>query len=151
VEAKIGLFCSDTRRFTPLLTAKATRDEPARVIITGSVAGIGIGTVGDNATPSYSASKAAAIHIAKNLAVELGPRNILTNAIAPGFYPSKMASGLIELKGGLKEIEEYSPNGRLGKPEDIAGLVVFLGSRAASHLNGAVITSDGGSHLKGRL
>ena len=138
-------------RFTPLLTVKASRAEPSRVIITASVAGIGIGTVGDNATPSYSASKAAAIHIAKNLAVELGPRNVLTNAIAPGFYPSKMASGLIELKGGLKEIEEYSPNGRLGKPEDIAGLVVFLGSRAASHLNGAVITTDGGSHLKGRL
>ncbi|KAJ5676804.1 uncharacterized protein N7477_002437 [Penicillium maclennaniae] len=139
------------QKFTPLLTVKASRAEPSRVIITASVAGIGIGTVGENATPSYSASKAAAIHIAKNLAVELGPRNILTNAIAPGFYPSKMASGLIEKKGGLKEIEEYSPNGRLGKPEDIAGLVVFLGSRAASHLNGAVITTDGGSHLKGRL
>ena len=121
------------------------------MIITASVAGIGIGTVGDNATPSYSASKAAAIHIAKNLAVELGPRHVLTNAIAPGFYPSKMASGLIESKGGMKEMEEYSPNGRLGKPEDIAGLVVFLGSRASSHLNGAVITSDGGAVLKGRL
>ncbi|KAJ5578466.1 uncharacterized protein N7459_007430 [Penicillium hispanicum] len=139
------------QKFTPLLTARATLEEPSRVVITASVAGIGIGTVGENATPSYSASKAAAIHLAKNLAVELGPRHVLTNAIAPGFYPSKMASGLIELKGGLKQLEEYSPNGRLGRPEDIAGLVVFLGSRASSHLNGAVITTDGGAVLKGRL
>lgn len=138
-------------RFAPLLTAKATGDETSRVIITGSVAGIGIGTIGENATPGYSTSKAAVIHLAKNLAVELGPRHILTNAIAPGFYPSKMASGLIELKGGFKQLEEYSPNGRLGRPEDIAGLVVFLSSRAASHLNGAVIATDGGAVLKGRL
>lgn len=121
------------------------------MIITASVAGIGIGTLGDNATPSYSASKAAAIHLAKNLAVELGPRHILTNAIAPGFYLSKMARGLIELKGGEKQLAEYSPNGRLGRPEDIAGLVVFLGSRASSHLNGTVIATDGGAVLKGRL
>ncbi|KAJ5490983.1 Rhamnolipids biosynthesis 3-oxoacyl- reductase [Penicillium diatomitis] len=139
------------QKLAPLLQAKATLEDPSRVIITASVAGIGIGSVGENATPSYSASKAAAIHLAKNLAVELGPRHILTNAIAPGFYPSKMASGLINAKGGMKQMEEYSPNGRLGRPEDIAGLVVFLGSRAASHLNGAVIATDGGAVLKGRL
>lgn len=138
-------------RLAPLLTVKASVDEPSRVIITASVAGIGVGSIGENATPSYSASKAAAIHLAKNLAVELGPRHIITNAIAPGFYPSKMATGLINAKGGMKHLEEFSPNGRLGRPEDIAGLVVFLGSRASSHLNGAVITTDGGAVLKGRL
>ncbi|KAJ5292028.1 hypothetical protein N7478_001279 [Penicillium angulare] len=136
------------QKLTTLLTAKATLEDPSRVIITASVAGIGIGNTGENATPSYSVSKAAAIHLAKNLAIELGPRHIMTNAIAPGFFPSKMATGLIELKGGLKELETQSPNGRLGKPEDVAGLVVFLSSRAASHLNGAVIATDGGSVLK---
>ncbi|KAB8222732.1 hypothetical protein BDV33DRAFT_55637 [Aspergillus novoparasiticus] len=139
------------QKFAPLLTVKATRDEPSRVIVTGSVAGLGVGSLGENATFSYSASKAAVIHLTKNLAVELGPRHILCNAIAPGFFPSKMADGLISLQGGLKALEDYSPNKRLGKPEDIAGLVVFLGSRASSHLNGAVITTDGGSHLKGKL
>ncbi|KAE8324628.1 hypothetical protein BDV39DRAFT_117767 [Aspergillus sergii] len=139
------------QKFAPLLTVKATRDEPSRVIVTGSVAGLGVGSLGENATFSYSASKAAVIHLTKNLAVELGPRHILCNAIAPGFFPSKMADGLINLQGGLKALEDYSPNKRLGKPEDIAGLVVFLGSRASSHLNGAVITTDGGSHLKGKL
>lgn len=134
-------------RFTPLLTASATLESPSRVIVTGSVAGIGIGSLGENATFSYSTSKAAVIHLTKNLAVELGPRHILCNAVAPGFYPSKMASGLIEAQGGTKLLEESSPNGRLGRPEDIAGLVVFLASRAASHLNGAVIVSDGGNVL----
>lgn len=139
------------QKFFPLLTAKASRDEPGRVIITGSVAGITLGSLGKNASFSYSASKAAVLHLTRNLAVELGPRHVLCNAIAPGLYPSKMANGLIELQGGMKDLEESSPNKRLGKPEDIAGLVVFLASRAASHLNGSVITTDGGAHLKGRM
>ncbi|THC88105.1 hypothetical protein EYZ11_012444 [Aspergillus tanneri] len=62
-----------------------------------------------------------------------------------------MADALISLQGGIKVLEEKSPNKRVGRPEDIAGLVVFLSSRAASHLNGAVLITDGGAHLKGRL
>jgi NAD(P)-dependent dehydrogenase (short-subunit alcohol dehydrogenase family) len=103
--------------------------------------------LGANATFGYSASKAAVIHLAKNLAVELGPRHILVNAIAPGFFPSKMASGLIEKTGGTKLLAAKNPSKRLGKAEDIAGLVVFLSSRASSHVNGAVITVDGGEML----
>jgi NAD(P)-dependent dehydrogenase (short-subunit alcohol dehydrogenase family) len=136
-------------RFTPLLEAKATQQNPSRVVITASVAGIGIGTTGENGTFAYSASKAAAISLTKTLAVELGPRNILTNAVAPGFFPSKMASGLMDIHGGPEVLGKQSPNGRVGKPEDIAGLVVFLSSRAASHLNGAVIPTDGGRLLAG--
>jgi len=140
------------QKFEPLLSKKASTSNPSRVIITASVAGIGVGTVGENGTYAYSASKAAALHLAKNLAVELGPRGIITNAIAPGFYPTKMASGLLELQGGQDALTAEVPNRRLGYPEDIAGLVVFLSSRAASHINGAVITTDGGAILaKGRL
>lgn len=84
------------------------------------------------------------VDLAKNLAVELGPRHILVNAIAPGFFPSKMASGLISLTGGEEQLAASNPSKRLGKPEDIAGLVVFLSSRASSHINGATITVDGG-------
>lgn len=62
-----------------------------------------------------------------------------------------MASGLIEKQGGLKALEEESPNKRLGRPEDIAGAVVYLASRAGSHLNGATIVLDGGSVLKNKL
>ncbi|KAH8432225.1 oxidoreductase, short-chain dehydrogenase/reductase family [Aspergillus melleus] len=139
------------QKFAPLLSVKATKEDSSRVLITGSVAGLIPGTLGENATFSYSASKSAVLHLAKNLALELGPRYISVNAIAPGFYPSKMANGLIEKQGGLSALEDQSPNKRLGRPEDIAGLVVFLASRAGAHLNGAVVATDGGSHLKGRL
>jgi len=127
-----------------MLQKQATIADPSRVIITASVAGIGVGTLGENATFGYSASKAAVIHLAKNLAVELGPRSILVNAIAPGFFPSKMANGLIGLTGGAESLAAHNPSRRLGEPEDIAGVCVFLSSRAASHINGAVITIDGG-------
>lgn len=131
-------------RFAPLLQQNGTTEDPSRVIITASVAGIGIGTLGKQATFGYSASKAAVIHLARNLAVELGPRHILVNAIAPGFFPSKMASGLMEMSGGVESLSKKNPSQRLGKPEDIAGLVVFLSSRASAHVNGATITVDGG-------
>ncbi|KAL2432663.1 Rhamnolipids biosynthesis 3-oxoacyl-[acyl-carrier-protein] reductase [Exophiala dermatitidis] len=140
------------QKFEPLLRKRATTAKPSVVLVTGSVAGLGVGSLGKNATFAYSASKAAVIHLAKNLAVELGPRGIITNAIAPGFYPTKMASGLMELQGGQAALAAEVPNRRLGHPEDIAGLVVFLASRAASHINGAVITTDGGSLLsRGKL
>ncbi len=107
---------------------------------------------GKNGTYGYSASKAAVIHLTKNLAVELGPRHILCNAIAPGFFPSKIANGLIAASGGEEAMAKDVPDQRLGRPEDIAGTVVYLASRAAGHVNGAVITIDGGSVLsRGRL
>lgn len=91
-------------------------------------------------------------HLTKNLAVELGPRHVLVNAIAPGFFPSKMANGLMELTGGAEALASMNPSRRLGEPEDIAGTVVFLASRAGGHVNGAVVTIDGGEHLsKGKL
>lgn len=140
------------QKFRPLLEKNATQTNPSKIIITASVTGLGLGTLGKNATYAYSASKAAAIHLAKNLAVDLGARGITTNAIAPGFYPTKMTTGLLDMEGGQAAKAADVPNGRLGLPEDIAGLVVFLSSRAANHINGAVITTDGGVILaKGRL
>lgn len=135
------------QKLEPLLVKNATLANPSRIITTASVAGLGVGTLGENATYAYSASKAAVIHLTKNLAVDLGPRGIICNAIAPGFYATKMASGLMELQGGISLLAKETPNQRVGKPEDIAGLVVFLSSRASSHLNGAVITTDGGAML----
>ncbi|KAH8815848.1 hypothetical protein F5884DRAFT_196023 [Xylogone sp. PMI_703] len=132
------------RLFAPLLQKNATIEDPSRVIITASVAGLGVGTLGKNATFGYSASKAAVLHLGRNLAIDLGPRGILVNSIAPGFFPSKMANGLIELTGGVEQHAAQNPNRRIGKPEDIAGTVVFLCSRAASHINGVTIPIDGG-------
>jgi NAD(P)-dependent dehydrogenase (short-subunit alcohol dehydrogenase family) len=131
-------------RFAPLLRKQATKEDPSRIVITASIAGIGIGSLGENATFGYSASKAAALHLARNLAVELGPQHILTTAIAPGFFPSKMANGLMEMSGGAEALAKQNPNQRLGMPEDIAGTVVYLCSRAGSHVNGGHIVLDGG-------
>ncbi|OQO05766.1 hypothetical protein B0A48_09860 [Cryoendolithus antarcticus] len=141
-----------TQKFAPLLQKRASVNDPSRVVITSSVAGLGPGTLGEHGTYGYSASKAAVLHLGKNLAVELGPRGIIVNSICPGFFPTKMASGLMELTGGTKALAEATPNQRLGTPEDFAGTVVYLCSRAGGHANGAHIVLDGGSILsRGRL
>jgi len=133
------------QRFAPLLEARATHADPSHVVVTGSVTGVGIGNVGDAfATYGYSASKAAVMHLARNLAVELGPRHILVNSIAPGLFPSKMTNELLEVSGGADSHGKQSPNGRLGHPEDVAGVVVFLCSRASNHVNGDTVVIDGG-------
>ncbi|KAL2254997.1 hypothetical protein VTK26DRAFT_4401 [Humicola hyalothermophila] len=133
------------REFAPLLRRRATADDPSRVVITASTAGLGVGTLGKQATFGYSASKAAVIHLGRNLAVELGPRHITVNSICPGFFPSKMSNGLLEMAGGADKIGQGNPMGRLGRAEDIAGVVVYLTSRAGSHVNGATIAIDGGA------
>lgn len=133
------------QKFAPLLQRRATQEDPSRVIITASTAGLGVGTLGRQATFGYSASKAAVLHLGRNLALDLGPRHILVNSICPGFFPTKMASGLLELTGGLEKHAESNPTRRLGRPEDIAGVVVYLASRAGSHVNAATIEIDGGA------
>jgi NAD(P)-dependent dehydrogenase (short-subunit alcohol dehydrogenase family) len=118
------------------------------VIVTGSVAGIEIGEVlGSHGSYGYSASKAAVLHLARNLAIELGPRSILVNSIAPGFFPSKLANVAIASSGGIEELGKQNPNGRIGQPEDIAGAVVFLCSRAASHITAETLVIDGGKMI----
>ncbi|KAI4712024.1 hypothetical protein J4E89_003470 [Alternaria sp. Ai002NY15] len=138
-----GVFFT-IQKLTPLLTKSATVQDPSRVIVTGSVAGIGVGSLGETGSWSYSASKAAVLHLARNLAVELGPKHILVNGIAPGFFMSKMAGVLMEKAGGEDALGKTNPNGRVGKPEDIAAAVVYLSSRAGGHVNGDTIVLDGG-------
>lgn len=139
-----GVF-NTIRLFTPLLQKRASVADPSRVIITASVAGLGVGTLGRQGTYGYSASKAAVIHLGRNLAVELGPRHIAVNSICPGFFPSKMSNGLLEIAGGKDTIAQANPMKRLGQPEDIAGAVVYLCSRAGGHVNGAALEIDGGA------
>jgi NAD(P)-dependent dehydrogenase (short-subunit alcohol dehydrogenase family) len=129
-----------TRALTPLLNAGATDDDPARVINTGSVDGIVAPERGrDNF--SYSASKAAVHMLTRHLAGELAPR-ILVNAIAPGLFESKMTKTL--LSAGPDAVGAGMPLGRIGAPDDMAGIAVFLASRASAYVTGAVIPVDGG-------
>ncbi|CAN9203904.1 unnamed protein product [Alternaria alternata] len=135
------------RLFAPLLERAGTRQSPSRIIIVSSTAGTTVPHVGEHGTIMYSISKAAAHHLSRQLAVELGPRNITTNTVAPGFFPSKLANGLIEMLGGQEELEENNPRKRLGEPEDIAGVMVFLCSPAGAYINGEDIAVDGGMRL----
>lgn len=138
---------------TPILSAAGSLADPSRIIIVGAGAGLTVplGSSGQHSIIAYGVSKAAAHHLTRYLAVELGPRHITANAIAPGFFPSKLANGLIDIMGGLETMGRRNLLGRTGVPEDIAGLMVFLTSRAGSWVNGAVIEVDGGSHLGSRV
>ena len=130
-----------TRALVPLLNAAATEGDPARVINTGSIDGFFVPEKGrDNF--SYSASKAAVHMLTKHLAGELAPR-ILVNAIAPGLFESRMTKEL--LRPGAEAVGEFLPLGRIGQPDDIAGISVFLASRASTYITGAVIPVDGGA------
>jgi NAD(P)-dependent dehydrogenase (short-subunit alcohol dehydrogenase family) len=128
-----GIF-NLVRLSVPLLSNAGTPEDPARVVVVSSTAGTNVPHVGDHGTIMYSVSKAAAHHLARNLAVELGPRNITTNTVAPGFFPSKLAKGLIDILGGDEGLKKDNPRGRLGEPEDIAGVMVFLCSRAGAYV-----------------
>ncbi|KAI5924664.1 hypothetical protein F4810DRAFT_709246 [Camillea tinctor] len=139
-----GVFLT-VQRLYPLLAKRATAADPSRVIITASVSGLAVGTLGHQATYGYSASKAAAIHLGRNLALELAPRHIRVNSICPGFFPTKMAKGLLEMTGGLDKHAAANPTGRLGIPDDIAGAVVYLASRAGAYVNGVALELDGGA------
>ncbi|KAF7551335.1 hypothetical protein G7Z17_g5109 [Cylindrodendrum hubeiense] len=140
------------QKSVPLMEASASKHDPSRVLIISSTAGTNVPHVGDHGTIMYSTSKAAVNHLGRNLAVELGPRNITTNIIAPGFFPSKLAQGLINNLGGIEELSKDNPVGRLGEAEDIAGVAVFLCSRAGGYVNGVDIAVDGAARLSaGRL
>lgn len=128
-----------TRAFLPLLEAAATDDDPARVVNVGSIDGLHAPTL---PTYSYSASKAGVHHLTRVLAKELGPRRITVNAVAPGPFESKMMAATLAARGD--EIAASSPLGRIGRPDDMAGVVVYLASRAGAYVTGAVIPVDGG-------
>jgi NAD(P)-dependent dehydrogenase (short-subunit alcohol dehydrogenase family) len=111
------------------------------VINIGSVDGIRA-PVMDNY--SYSASKAAVHQLTRHLAKRLASEHVTVNAIAPGPFESKMTAFLLEDPDGRAGVEQMVPLGRIGRPEDAAGLVQFLASRAGSYLTGTVIPLDGG-------
>jgi NAD(P)-dependent dehydrogenase (short-subunit alcohol dehydrogenase family) len=128
-----------TRAFLPLLEEAADPDDPARVVNVGSIDGLHVPPMH---TYSYSASKAALHHLTRVLARELGPRHITVNAVAPGPFESKMMAETLRAFG--PQIAERAPLRRIGRPDDMAGAVVYLTSRAGAYVTGAVIPVDGG-------
>ncbi len=128
-----------TRAFLPMLEAAGTPDDPARVINVGSIDGLRVPSLPNY---SYSASKAGLHHLTRVLARELGPRQITVNAVAPGPFESKMMAATLRASGD--EIAAMAPLRRIGRPDDMAGVAVYLASRAGSYVTGAVIPVDGG-------
>jgi NAD(P)-dependent dehydrogenase (short-subunit alcohol dehydrogenase family) len=128
-----------TRAFLPLLEEAGTHEDPARVVNVGSIDGLHVPPMH---TYSYSSSKAALHHLTRVLAKELGPRRITVNAVAPGPFESKMMHATLETFG--KEIAARSPLGRIGRADDMAGVVVYLTSRAGAYVTGSVLAVDGG-------
>ena len=135
-----------TQRLLPSLRNAAKKENPSRIVNIGSVDGIKTG--GFDAF-AYGPSKAALHHLTRILAASLIKENIIVNAIAPGPFPTWMLSTGVGF-GGKTDVDwgvvgEQNPSGRVGNMEDIAGLAIFLCSRASAYTVGQTITCDGGA------
>ena len=128
-----------TQRLGKLLEAAGSTDNYARVINIGSIDGM---HTSDLETYSYAASKAGVLHLTRMMAKNLAKKHIAVNAIAPGYFPSKMTAGIPEefSEASLKE----TPMQRKGRPEDMAGVAIYLASKASDFVCGSVIAVDGG-------
>jgi NAD(P)-dependent dehydrogenase (short-subunit alcohol dehydrogenase family) len=115
------------------------------VIIVSSIGGLkGSGTLG-----AYGISKAADMQLARNLAIEWGPHNVRANCIAPGLIKTDFARALWENPDLRHRYETQTPLRRIGDPEDIGGIAVFLASRAGAFVTGQTIVADGGVTIVG--
>ena len=113
------------------------------IINISSVAGLVGGHPDYMQTVGYNSSKGAIISMTRDLATSWAQRNITVNAIAPGWFPTRMSRGLIEKFE--EEMLANIPLGRFGAPEDLKGVVIFLASPAASYVTGQTIVVDGGA------
>jgi NAD(P)-dependent dehydrogenase (short-subunit alcohol dehydrogenase family) len=125
----------------PALRAAANAVDPARVINIGSIDGLRTPSVENY---SYSASKAAVHMLTRHLAKRLAAEHITVNAIAPGPFESRMMAWALDDPESREMIEQTVPLGRIGRADDVAGVTLFLASRAGAYLTGAVIPLDGG-------
>lgn len=130
-----------TTALLPRLRAGATPDDPARVITVGSVDGLRVPSVENY---PYSATKAGAHMLTRHLARRLAADHITVNAIAPGPFESKMMAFALDDPATRTLVAESVPLGRIGRPEDMAGIAIFLASRAGAYLTGTIIPVDGG-------
>jgi NAD(P)-dependent dehydrogenase (short-subunit alcohol dehydrogenase family) len=128
-----------TVKLLPLLRKAAGEAPPARVINIGSIDGIQVPLL---ETYAYSASKAGVHHLTRVLARKLAGESITVNAVAPGPFQSKMMAATLEQFGD--QIAASCPLGRIGAPEDMAGVAIYLASAAGAYVTGAVIPVDGG-------
>lgn len=133
-----------TQKLLPMLAASGSVDDPARVINVGSV--MGERGMGDGAY-SYSASKAAVMHLTKILGKELAGHAITVNALAPGPFVSRMTAFATASEDQREKVGADVPLRRVGRDEDIAGCVLFLAGRGGAYVTGGVIPVSGGINV----
>ncbi|MFE8700421.1 SDR family oxidoreductase [Cytobacillus sp. FJAT-54145] len=121
------------------------KQKSGKIINIASVAGLGGTDPRYMDTIGYNTSKGAVITFTKDLAAKWGQYNINVNAIAPGFFPTKMSKVLIEL--GKERILEGTPLRRFGSDDDLKGVALFLASNASNYITGDTIVVDGGTHV----
>ncbi|MFZ6644119.1 SDR family oxidoreductase [Undibacterium sp. TJN25] len=114
-----------------------------RIINIASIAGLAGNGPGTMKTIAYNTSKAAVINFTRALAGEWGPYGITVNAIAPGFFPSKMTKGILEQLGEEK-LSKDAPLQRIGDDEDLKGIAMLFASDAGKHITGQTLAVDGG-------
>lgn len=128
-----------TRELLPLLQKAGSPADPARVINVGSIDGI---KPPFYETYAYPASKAAVHQLTRDLASKFAGKSITVNAIAPGPFESDMTEWMLE--HFRDRLEKVCPLRRIGEPPDMAGVVIYLASRAGAYVNGVVLPVDGG-------
>jgi 3-oxoacyl-[acyl-carrier protein] reductase len=133
----------DSVFFTTREAARRIRDD-GRIVLVSSTAG----QRGEPFHVDYAASKGAIISMVKGLCVEMGPRGITVNCVAPGWIDTEMAESALA-EGGREAIADSIPIGRIPPAEDIAGPIVFLCSRLARHITGEILNVNGGAVLVG--
>jgi NAD(P)-dependent dehydrogenase (short-subunit alcohol dehydrogenase family) len=127
-----------TQALAPALRRAASATDPARVIMIGSIDGI---RLPDFDSFAYSASKAAIHQLTRHVAKTLAHDQVTVNAIAPGYFPSKMTAFMFDDE---PQLAAKIPLQRTGERDDLAGVAILLASRAGAYITGAVIPVDGG-------
>src|SRR5207249_4768714 len=117
--------------------------QKGKIINIASILGLGGGgDPGRPATLAYNTTKGGVVNFTRALALEWAQYNINVNAIAPGFFPTKMTQGIMAMMGD--EVANKAPLKRIGGPEDLKGLVALLASDASAFITGQIVAVDGG-------